>query len=211
MRAPLIFYLGTLSQGLPLVVAGVARRRLSAARAAALVWCAVQLGLDLLQMWLAKRHVHNLWIAYVDTPTQTAVALWAFSCWQTGELARLTLRFAIVPFLAAWAVLLLAFESTSDFGRMSQPMASLVALAAAVFTLLVRSYYERGSLLRRDWFWVSSGMAIYFASTVAIAPLSALLIGGDVRQLTVAYEARSALTVVALLLVAVGMACPSET
>jgi hypothetical protein len=211
VRAPLVFYLGTISQGVPQAVAAVTRRRLSAARFWVLVWCTVELGFDLLQMWLAKHDVRNLWVAYIETPTQTAVALWAFSCWQTRELARLTLRFAIVPFLAAWAALLLAFESTSDFSRVSQPMAILVSLCAAMYTLVVRSIREPGSLARKDWFWASSGMALYFALTVVIAPLSALLAGNDASGLVMAYQARAALTVVAFLLVAVGMACPSET
>jgi hypothetical protein len=211
VRAPLVFYLGTLSQGVPPVVAAVARRRVRGARAWVILWCVVLLGLDVFQLWLAKRGQQNLWVAYVDTPLSASVALWALSCWQTREVSRLTLRFAIVPFLAAWAALLLTVESTADFSRVSQPMASLVCLCAAAFTLLVRSHEEPGSLVRQDWFWVSAGMALYFGVTVTIAPLSALLLGADLRQMVVAYEARAALEVVAFALIAVGMACPSET
>lgn len=211
MRAPLIIYVATVAQGLPPVVAAGARRRLGGARAGVLVWCLVLLGFDLLQMWLARRWARNLWIAYVCAPLATSLALWVFSCWQTREVSRLTLRFAIVPFLVAWGALLLAVERTSDFSRVSQPMANLVALGAAAFTLLARSHEERASLVRQDWFWISAGMALYFGVTVAIGPLSALLLGGDTRSFIVAYEARAAVQVVAFVLIAVGVACPSET
>jgi hypothetical protein len=210
VRAPLVFYLGTLSQAVPPVVAVAARRRIRGARAWVLAWCLVLLAFDLVQMWLARRGQRNLWIVYVDTPLQVSLALWAFSCWQTRELSRLTLRLAVVPFLAVWAALL-TLESTADFSRVSQPMASLVGLCAAAFTLLVRSYEERGSLVRQDWFWMGAGMALYFGLTVVIGPLSALLVGGDIRNMLVAYQLRAAVQIVALLLVAVGMACPNAT
>jgi hypothetical protein len=211
VRFPLVFYLATLAQGVPPVAAAVARRPVRGARTWVLLWCALLLAVDLVQRWLGAHRERNLWLGYVLTPVGGALALWALSCWQTRELSRLTLRFAIGPFLLVCLVLLLTVERTSDFSRVAQPVASLVCLCAAAFTLLVRSHEEPGSLVRQDWFWVSAGMALYFGVTVTIAPLSALLLGADLRQMVVAYEARAALEVVAFALIAVGMACPSET
>jgi hypothetical protein len=210
VRAPLLIYLATVAEGLPFV-ALAAPRRLRGARAWVLLWCAVLLGVDLLAMWLGRHRERNLWLGNVIAPAGGALALWALSCWQARELPRLTLRFAIVPFLLAWLVLLLAVDNVADFSRVAWPMANLVCLCAAAFTLLVRSHAASGSLVRQDWFWVSAGMALYFGVSVTIAPLSALLVGDDPRQLALAYEARAALEVVAFLLIAVGMVCPSET
>jgi hypothetical protein len=211
VRAPLVLYLATVAEGFPLVAAAATRRPVRGARARVLLWCALLLGIDLGQMWLGVRGQRNIWLSYVVTPAGTALALWALSFWQERELPRLTLRFAIAPFLVAWVALLLAVESTSDFSRVAEPMANLVGLSAAAVTLLARSHAARGSLARQDWFWASAGMALYFGVTVTIGPLSALLVGADPRGLNVAYQVRAALEVVAFLLIAVGMTCTSET
>jgi hypothetical protein len=211
VRFPLVFYLATLAQGVPPVAAVAARRPVRGARTWVLLWCALLLAVDLVQWWLGAHRERNLWLIYVITPAGGALALWALSCWQTRELPRLTLRFAIGPFLLVCLVLLLAVERPSDFSRVGQPVASLVCLCAAAFTLLARSQEATGPLVRQDWFWVSAGMALYFGVTVTIAPLSALLVGTSPEQLTLAYEARAALEVVAFALIAVGMVCPSGT
>jgi len=211
MRAPLVIYAATLAEGAPILVLAAARRPVRGARMWVLLWCALLLVVDLVQWWLGAHGERNLWLVYVVTPAGGAVALWALSCWQARELARLTFRFAIVPFLLVWLVLLLAVENTSDFSRVAQPMASLVGLCAAAFTLLVRSHAPTGSLLRQEWFWISAGMALYYGVTATIAPLSALLVGNNAPQLVVAYEVRAVLEVVAFGLIAVGMVCPIET
>lgn len=211
MRPALIVHLSTVAEGLPVVALAAARRPLRGPRVWVVAWSLLLLGVDLLALWLAEHRDRNLWLVYVVTPASGVLALWALSCWQTRELARLTLRFAIVPFLLVWAVLFLTLESPAHFSRLAQPMANFVCLCAAAFTLLVRSHAASRSLVRQDWFWVSAGMALYFGITVTIAPLSALLIGEDVRHLVLAFQTRAVLEIVAFVLIAVGMACPIET
>lgn len=211
MRAPLLAYVAVASQAAPLFAAAAWRQRGSGTRRWVLGWCALLLVVDCVNGWLGSRGVHNMFLSNLVAPASVTVVLWALSRWQTGDLSRLTMRLAIVPFLLLWTVLTLAVEDSSTFSRAADPMASIVGLGAAAFTLLARSLASQGDLPRRDWFWVTGGMALYFGASSALGPLSALLIASAPQLLVRAYELKAGLDIVAFLLIARGVVCPTET
>jgi hypothetical protein len=211
VRIPILLHLSTLAEAAPLIAAAVVRRPARGARAWVLVWCAVLLAESGISYWLSWNGVHNLWLEYFFTPVTGATVLWALSFWQTSDLARLTMRLAIVPFLPVWAVLTIFFEDTSFFSRAADSVASLVGLSAAAYTLVARSRTATGDLLRQDWFWVSAGMALYLGTFSMIDPLSALLVGSDPVLMVRAYQFEAVLAVVAFLAIARGMTCTTAT
>jgi hypothetical protein len=211
VRIPLILHLGAASQALPLVAALVARRRLHKAAAWTVAWCGFLVSWDAAALAVGWRGHQNLFLAYLGTPVSTAMVLWTFSLWQRAELPRLTLRLTIIPFLAAWGVLTFALEDTSSFSRVVGPLANLVGLGAAAFTLVARSHVASGLLRHQDWFWVSAGMVLYFGTATMLQPLSSLLIG-DAPQLVIrANEVKSVLDVFAFVLIARGVTCRTAT
>ena len=211
MRIPVLLYLGGLCEAAPLVAALVARRSARGARSWVLVWCALLLAESGIQLWLALHGIHNQWLTYFFTPVTGATVLWALSFWQTSDLARLTMRLAIVPFLAVWTVLTIFFEDTSFFSRAADPLANLVGLYAAAYTLIARSRATTGDLLRQDWFWVSAGMALYLGTFSMIGPLSALLAASDPVLMLRGYQFEAILSIVAFLVIAKGVTCPATT
>ena len=211
MRIPLLLHLSALSEAAPLVAAAAVGRPVRGPRTWVLVWSALLLVESGTELWLAVRGVHNVWLSYVFSPAANATLLWALSCWQGSDLARLTMRLAIVPLLAAWAVLTLAFEDTSSFSRAADPLAYLVGLFAAAFTLIGRSRASTGDLLRQDWFWVSAGLALYTGTFSMVGPLSSLLVGSDPVLMSRAYQFQAVLSIVAFLAIARGMTCPATT
>lgn len=210
MQIPVILHLGAASEAAPLVAAALARQPVRGARACVLAWCGVLVLANGLQLMLALHGLNNLWVGYVVSAA-SALVLWALSYWQTGYTARLTLRVATIGFLAVWAFLTLAFEDTSSFSRAAEPMAYLVCLVAAAYTLLTRSHGSGGALLRQDWFWVSAGLALYFGSWSAMGPLSVLFVRGAPDLLKRAYEVQTVLTIAAFVAIARGMTCPAAT
>jgi hypothetical protein len=211
VKAPVLLYLAAVSEAAPLVAAAVVWRPVRGARAWVLVWCALLVTEGGIQYWLGMRGIHNLWLSYVFTPAAGVTLLWALSCWQPGEVGRLTMRLAIPPFLVVWAVLALAFDRTSSFSRAAEPLAYIVGLLAAAVTLIARSRAPTGDLLHQDWFWVSAGVALYTGSYSMIGPLSVLLVGSNPVLLARAYEFGAALSTVAFLAIARGMMCPAAT
>jgi hypothetical protein len=210
LRVPLLLYLGSAAEALPLVAATVVRSRVRGARLWIAAWSAVLVLCDLLELWLGSRGIHNLWVNYVATAA-CAIVLWALAYWQTGDTARLTLRVAVVPFLAVLAVLTLLVEDTSNFSRAADPMADLLCLAAAAYTLVARSSSSRVSLLRQDWFWISAGLALYFGIWGAMGPLGVLLVRTAPGLLRTAYQVTMVLNIAAFLAITRGMTCPAAT
>jgi len=211
MKVPWLFFPGAVAQVVPLVAAAVARRRVRGARAWVLAWCALLALVDGAALWLGREGTANILLFNLVTPAGAALVLWALSYWQAGDLSRLTFRLAIVPFLLVWGVLTVAFESTSSFSSVADPLAKLVGLGAAAFTLLAGSRRVEGLLHCRDWFWISGGMALYFGTATALSPLSALLVQEAPQLVIRAYEVKSVLDVLAFLAIARGVTCPVET
>lgn len=211
VQRTLLLYAAGASEALPMMTAALARRPVRGARAWIVGWTVSQLAFDQVALYLGLHHQRNVWVGYVSTPVETALLLWAFSCWQTGEIGRLAMRLALAATLAVWAVLTVAVENTSTFSRAAEPMLNLVCIGAAAATLLVRSHAARTSLLDQDWFWISAGVALFFAPWSALGPLSLLLLGGSPSLFSNAYEITAALGIVGMLVIARGMACPVES
>ena len=211
MRVPLVVQLAVASQGMPLVAAAVAQRSVRGARTWALGWCLFLLAGDLVGRLPAQHGAPNLWLDYWLVPAGCVLALWTLSFWQQGDVARLTFRIATVPLVLVWVVLTVALEDTSNFSRAAEPTAKLITHGAAAFTLVAGSVRAHGDLLRADWFWVSAGMALYFGASSALGPLSALLVGSDVPLLVRAYEVKAILDILAFVLIARGVTCPTAT
>ncbi len=211
MDVPLLVDLGAASQLAPLAAAAFVRRRPAGARAWVLAWCALLAATDALSLALGARHTSNLLVINLATPVGGALVLWALSLMQRGDVARLTYRLGIVPFLAVWAVLTWAFDEAQRFSSVADPMAALVALAAAAYTLLSRSVGHDGPLTRADWFWISAGLCLYFGAASALMPLSALLVREAPDLLSRAYEVKSLLEIAAFLAIARGVTCPTAT
>jgi hypothetical protein len=206
VRIPLLIYLGAAAEAAPLIAAAAVRRPQPGARAWVLGWTGALVFADVLQLLLALRGERNFWVGYVAT-VAGALVLWALSYWQVSETERLTLRVATALFLAAWIVLTLAFDDMSSLSRAGSPMANTVCLLASVWTLLARSLRHRGELLAQDWFWVSAGVAFYFALWSAIDLMRVLLFGRDMLLMAQLLQVGFALNIVAFLAIARGVTC----
>jgi hypothetical protein len=211
VREPAVLYLAIVAEAIPLLAAAAARRGAAGGRGWVLAWCALLTGGNLTQAWLGTHGVNNLWVSYVVNPVGGALVLWALSCWLTRELPRLTMRLMIAPFLVVWAVLALAFDRASTFSRAAEPLANLVCLGAAAYTLVARSRTSSADLLRQDWFWISAGLVLYFGTLSTRSPLSALLVSSDPALLMRAYEVAATLCIAALLAITRGVTCPTSS
>jgi hypothetical protein len=210
LRIPLLIYLGAAAEAAPPIAAATVRRPQRGARFWILAWSGVLVLADVLQLYLALRGVRNLWVGYMGT-VAGALVLWALSFWQMGTTERLTLRVATFLFLIVWVLLTLTIENTSNLSRAASPMANTVCLLAAAYTLLARSVRSHAELWRQDWFWVSGGLALYFAIWSAIDLMRAQLFGHDFVLMSQLQQVGFVLNLVAFLAIARGVTCPAET
>jgi hypothetical protein len=209
MRTPWIVYAGMASSVLPIVAGAMARRELTRPRRWIMAWAGFIAVANLATMILALSNRNNHWINYLATPVAGALALWALSHWQKPSLASLSMRLAVPLLGIAWIGIVVLVENTKTFSLLAEPFAGLLVLGAATYTLISRAFTEAGNLLQQDWFWVAIGLALYSGIAVALPPTSYWLLARHPDLVVKAYEVKSALEILALLLMARGMLCPT--
>lgn len=196
---------------LPVLAALARHRQIQGARLIIVGWCLLLFGVDMLGWYIGRGlGLNNHFLSYIATPLQGATVLWALSLWQVKPVARLTLRLAIPPFLVSWIILTLLLEDTRNFSAVAEPVYSLLALGAALFTVLSRSSDEVSSLLEQDWFWICTGLALYFGALAVLTPLAAGFVNTNLELVSRAYVVRSIVTILAFVCISIGMLCPQS-
>jgi hypothetical protein len=208
VRAPWILYADLVATAFPLASGLVARGRLTPGRRWVVVWSGVFVVANLGALLLGMQSRNNHWITYVVTPITGALALEAFSTWQTSAIARLAMRLAIPLLAITWVSIVLVLENTNTFSLVAEPFAGLLILAAATYTLISRAFAEPGSLFRQDWFWIAVGMALYAGMAVALPPTAHWLLARHPELVAQAYQIKAAAEILALVLIARGVLCP---
>lgn len=162
---------------------------------------------DVAGWWMAERDINNLWLSHVATPVQTLLLLFALAEWETSETGHRAVRFAGLGFLGAWGVLLLAVEDPLAFSRFTQPLQAILVVSVAAWTLVQRTARTFETPLAEPWFWVCSGLLLYFGTGVVLSPVANVLMHSAPDRLLMAHEAKAIINIVAYLLVARGMLC----
>jgi hypothetical protein len=205
---PWILYAGSASEALPVFAALKYRRTLPPARRWIVVWSLVLLSTSALLLFFALQRRNNHWVLFVSTPCRVAAILMALSCWHVDAIPRLVLRYAIIPFVLIWCLLVFKVESFDQFSLVAGPFRSLLLLTASVGTLLILVRHEEGNLLRNDWFWICAGLSLSYGTDVALEPISRLLVGTHASMVSSAYQIKMLIDIVVSLIIARGMLCP---
>jgi hypothetical protein len=204
-----ILHAGLLSQLLPPLAGIRARERLGPARKGAVAWSVLLLASNLISLVLSLLRHNNHWLGYLFDPLLASIGLWTFSLWQTHSVPRIALRTLIPLYLAAILVLTLAVENLRGFSNLTGPFTALLLLGASLYTLIVRTLGEAGSLLNADWFWISGGLALSYGSDAALEPLARLLLGSQPGLILLSYELKALIGIVVSLAIARGLLCPN--
>lgn len=210
MKPPALLYVSIGSQTLPVLTGLYARTRLDPARMWIMFWSATYFVMNLAGGYLAMHRINNHFLSYAEISLQGPVALWALSLWQTKPVARLTLRLIIPPFLIAWVLLTLFVEDTTNFSPIAEPVYCMLALGAALYTLLSRSAQESEPLLQQAWFWICTGMAVHFVGLIVITPLGAAYMRSDPAMLIRAEVVHFGINAASFVIIAIGMLCPRQ-
>lgn len=162
---------------------------------------------DVALWWLSSRREPNLWLTYFGFPVQTALLLAALASWQVRPVERRAVRMAAVGFVVVWAVLMARVEDTSVHSRFADPLQTLSVVSVAAWTMVRRSISTMESPPEEPWFWVTSGLLLYFGSGAVLGPVSNLLFRTRPDLVLTAYNAKAVVNIVAYLLIARGMLC----
>ena len=208
VRAPWPLYASLASQYLPLIAALIGRRQLTRPRLFVILWVGLYILMNLLGWVLQARGINNHFLTPVFTPFQGAAILWALSLWQTRQVARLTIRLAIPFFILAWAVFTLTIENLRNFSLAAEPVYSMLALGAAIYTLVARGTDATEPLTRQDWFWICGGLSLHFGALAVVLPLAAGLVESNPEVVIRAYTVRAVINTFAFICITIGFLCP---
>ena len=197
------------SEALPLAAGVLARARLTSTRVWIMFWSAVYLIMNLSAKYLAEHHLNNHFLSYIALPVQAFAVLWALALWQERPTARLTLRLAIPAILIAFAFTM-TLDDIRSFSAVSEPVYSIVALGAAIFTLLTRSQHEIAPLMQQDWFWVCAGLILHFGALAVLTPFASYYVTREPQLVFQAYNVRAVINTVGFILIAAGVYSPSS-
>ncbi|HSC31677.1 MAG TPA: hypothetical protein VLD17_08125 [Gemmatimonadaceae bacterium] len=191
---------------LPVLAAMWLARGLPAAlRLVALVY-ALWFFQDCVMWWLADAGHNNLWVSHIALPVTTGLLMWAFSLWQEDGVARMAFRLTIPLYVLVCLVLLLRVERLDHFSTYASPVGCLLLISMTAYTLVTGSLRSTEPVWRQDWFWVGSGLLLYFGGEVVLMPLSNILFAAHL-QLHFLYQVFGAVGIVSTLLVTWGMLC----
>lgn len=203
-----VMFVQAASQALPIVAAFAVRGRHQPVPYPRLVfWCGVLVVTDVLALVVAKAFGNNLWMVYVTLPVEVGLVLWLLSEWQPNELLRLTYLTAIPVMVTVVASLLVLTDPGRTFYRWVSPFLALLALAAALHTLVNRTLLSRGPLAQQDWFWICLGMALFWLGYVSVPVFADTFLATHEDWVWWAYVSRAYTDIAAFILMSWGIWC----
>lgn len=163
--------------------------------------------LDIAMTWFGKRGIENLWLIHAALPFLTALILWSFSCLQTHNVPRDSMRIAAGLYILVWLIMSALVEDLQQFSRFTAPLQALIVLVAAGYTLVSR-VRKVDIPLSASWFWISIGWILYFGSGVVLDPVSQVLLeAGSIDHLRMSYYVKAGINVLAYALLTLGVLC----
>lgn len=207
MKIPLIVWIAVWGQLVPLAAALSRPRALRGARLGVAIWLLLLVLMDAASWtWsIGLKLGNNHWVSFAFLPFQGVAILWAIGLWQVRPLLRLTVRLC-VPLLLVWWGLDIAFlEPTDSFSGIGSPVYNILTLAAATLTIATRARATDEPLLRQDWLWILSALAIFFATNATVTIVQgASIASGDYALAMRAGNLKAALDIFAFLLMTGG-------
>lgn len=210
---PWELHVATLLEGLiPVLAWAYASRRgfeLSRQRKFVIAWLLVFFTNDIIGLVMLRTGMNNQWLKYIFNPIADVLILLALSDWQDHPLRRIGIRVAMFILIPVWVGYAIA-EGVGTFGKFSDPLRSTVILLAALVTLVGNSLSTSRRIVRQDWFWVASGVALYFALEVALGPFVDYIFPNSRDFALRAFLFKARIDILAFVLIAVGFLCPPE-
>jgi hypothetical protein len=206
MPIPILVQLGGWAQALPLIPFLNAQRR---SRAGSLIVTGGLVSLlgDLAGRIMATHLGNNQLMSYLSSPITAGCYLAAVAEWQVDPRSRSVFRWSVLGFAVVWIALTLGIEDVQGLGRVTTPMYALVLIVAALWTLLRRSQVVlETSLLRTDWFWCATGLAVQGAAMAFANAVGAIFLERQrIDLFALVWNTRAAFLIISYALLAWGI------
>jgi hypothetical protein len=110
--------------------------------------------------------------------------------------------------LLFWLPPLFGWEPLQDFSIAVDSVQAVMCVAVAAYTLVRRFLEADRPGVAHDWFWISAGVMLYFATYALINPLSNYLMKHSPSTAGAVFLVRAGVQFVANVLYYIGIRCP---
>jgi hypothetical protein len=179
---------GVMSGLLPMWAGWRRRALLPAALRWALVYLTATFVEEMFMLYWSRSGRSNIWIINLYVPCGAILLGLMFAGWQLRQRWRRVIYAAIAAFLLFWLAMMLTVEHFGEFPTYSQPVQSLLVIAAAAWTLVQRTRHTVSPLILHPWFWVSVGALFYFVYLLLLNPFSKLMVAQSPSLVLVSFE-----------------------
>ena len=211
MKMPLILWVAVWAMGLPIAIAVVRRQLGEPGKAAVVLWLLSMLFQTIGErLWtLLVDNTNNLFFGVAFLPLEAAAVLMAVAHWQVRPIARTTVRLFIPLYAIVWALALWRVEDVRGYSVVAAPVLGLLVLASALYALVTRAQQDDEPILRSEWGWILTGIAIHFATDVGYHITGQIgLLHDDMPLLMRISIWKAWISTFALLFISWGFLCP---
>ncbi len=138
---------------------------------------AVSAGFVPFSLWLVFAGRSNRLLNEGSVLCETLLLLVAMAWWQPTDRRRQVSWLIAAGFVLAWIAAQVIQGRAAEFSFLSVPIAGLVKVGAAGYTLLGRVQSTEGRWTDHLWFWATSGIMIMYGTEVILAPTWAQVFG----------------------------------
>jgi hypothetical protein len=125
------------------------------------LYLTVDVMVTFVQFYFAGLHFNNLWTVHLYLPLQYGFTVWTLSSFVKNERIRNVFRNSIFFFVMVWAVVLIGFETMTQYSRFNKPFATALMILFSLYTLILLNRESSSSLKTHPGFWISSGTLLY--------------------------------------------------
>jgi hypothetical protein len=203
----IFFALATLTLLLPIVAGGLGWADLSRPQRVFLAYVVLELVIEAVAFVLGRLGRNNLWIGYSFVPVESALIVAAFALWQVDQGTRAALQIVAPAMLLFWLPPLLGWEDVTGFSFGVDVLQGIICLIVAAYTVVRRAQGSTSDIQRNDWFYIGSGVMLYFATYALIDPLNRYLLKVSPDTVFAVLTVRAGFQILANVLYYHGMRC----
>ncbi len=124
-----------------------------------------------ISLWLVLRGHSNRLLNEFEYLFRTMAFVAAFAYWQPDDRRRRRVWWLIPAFVALWSIAQWIQGLDADFSFVSSPIAGLVTVGLAGYTLVGLVQATGGRWTDNLWFWAATGVMVIYGTAVILDPL----------------------------------------
>ena len=161
MKLPVLFYVYLYSSAIPIIAGFLRIQRLNRGAKIFYVLTVVGLMFTLAEIYLAKQHMHNLWLVHLYRLIWLPAVAYMLSLWTGQEISKVVLRWVMITYVAFWCVAKLTLEPlTGGWDAYTSTTSNILLISFSVYFLTFSNWKQGDNLPNAYYVVILSGILL---------------------------------------------------